>query len=139
MIEKTFIIIKPDGVARGLVGTVLSRFEARGFRILRLEVRQIGRELARQHYAHISHLDCFEDVLRAITAGPCVLCVLERESAISVARNLIGATDPAKAQPGTIRGDFGTALPDNVVHASDSPESYRREVGLFFPDAPELQ
>ncbi|HHV62820.1 MAG TPA: nucleoside-diphosphate kinase [Firmicutes bacterium] len=131
--ERTLIIVKPDGVARGLVGTVLERFERRGFRILRLEMRQIDRALAEQHYAHLAGKPFFEGLLEAITEGPAVVAVLERENAIKIARNLIGATNPVDAAAGTIRGDFGGELPRNVVHGSDSVESYLREAGLFFP------
>ncbi|MDI6870487.1 MAG: nucleoside-diphosphate kinase [Bacillota bacterium] len=132
--EQTFIIIKPEAVQRGLVGTVLTRFENRGLAIKRLEVRQIGRDLARVHYAHLRGKPFFEGVLDSITAGPVVLGVLEGENAIELVRQLLGATDPMKAAPGTIRGDYGTVLPYNVVHASDSPESAAREIGLFFPE-----
>ncbi|HHY46550.1 MAG TPA: nucleoside-diphosphate kinase [Firmicutes bacterium] len=131
--ERTFIIVKPDGVARGLVGAVLERFERRGFRLLKLEVRTIDRGLAAEHYSHLKGRPFFEGLLDAITEGPSVLAVLEREDAIKVARNIVGATNPSDALPGTVRGDLGGCLPRNVVHASDSRESYEREVGLFFP------
>ncbi|NPV79138.1 MAG: nucleoside-diphosphate kinase [Firmicutes bacterium] len=136
--ERTFIIVKPDGVARGLVGAVLERFERRGFKLLRLEVRTIDRTLAEEHYSHLKGKPFFPGLLDAITEGPSVVAVLEREDAIRVARNLIGSTDPREALPGTIRGDFGGSLPRNVVHASDSRESYEREVRLFFPGQGEL-
>ncbi|MGE5554507.1 MAG: nucleoside-diphosphate kinase [Betaproteobacteria bacterium] len=133
--EQTFIIVKPEAVKRGLVGTVLTRFENRGLVLKRLEVRQISRDLARIHYAHLADKPFFEGVLDAITAGPVVTGILEGENAIELVRQLLGATDPLKAAPGTIRGDYGTVLPYNVVHASDSPESAAREIKLFFPEA----
>ena len=133
-VQQTFIIVKPEAVQRGLVGAVLTRFENRGLAIRKLEVRQISRETARVHYAHLSDKPFFEGVLDCITAGPAVLGILEGEDAINLVRQLVGATDPLKAAPGTIRGDYGTVLPYNVVHASDSPESAAREIGLFFPE-----
>lgn len=133
-VEQTFIIVKPEAVQRGLVGTVLSRFENRGLKLKKLEVRQIDRDLAKVHYAHLADKPFFAGVLDSITAGPAVLGILEGENAIELVRTLLGATDPLKAAPGTIRGDYGTVLPYNVVHASDSPESAVREIGLFFPE-----
>jgi nucleoside-diphosphate kinase len=133
--EQTFIIVKPEAVQRGLVGTVLSRFENRGLVLKRLEVRRIGRDLARVHYAHLAGQPFFEGVLDSLTAGPVVLGILEGANAVALVRQLLGATDPLKATPGTIRGDYGTVLPYNVVHASDSPESAAREIKLFFPEA----
>ncbi|MEW5865495.1 MAG: nucleoside-diphosphate kinase [Bacillota bacterium] len=133
--ERTLIIVKPDGVRRGLVGTVIDRFERRGFRIVKLDVRTIARADATRHYHHLADRPIFEELLDYVTGSPSVLIVFERDSdAIKVARTLIGATNPADASPGTIRGDFGTVLPENVVHASDSPESFSREVAIFFPD-----
>lgn len=132
-VERTFIIVKPEAVERGLIGTVLTRFENRGLKIRKLEVREISRDLAKVHYAHLSDKPFFAGVLDSITAGPVVTGILEGENAIELVRTLLGATDPLKAAPGTIRGDFGTVLPYNVVHASDSPESAAREIGLFFP------
>ncbi len=133
-VEQTFIIVKPEAVQRGLIGTVLTRFENRGLKVKRLEVRQITRGLAEVHYAHLADKPFFGGVLDSLTAGPAVLGILEGENAIELVRTLLGATDPMKAAPGTIRGDYGTVLPCNVVHASDSPESAARELGLFFPE-----
>lgn len=130
--ERTFIIIKPEAVVRGLVGIVLQRFEQRGLKIVALEVRTVDRDVAARHYTHLQGQSFFEGVLDAITAGPVVVGVLEGPDAIRVVRNLIGPTDPMKAPAGTIRGDFGTCLPYNVVHASDSEESFKREMELFF-------
>ncbi|MGE5509302.1 MAG: nucleoside-diphosphate kinase [Chitinophagales bacterium] len=132
-VERTFIIVKPEAVQRGLIGTVLSRFENRGLKIVKLEVRQISRETASVHYQHLADKPFFGGVLDSITAGPAVLGILEGEGVVDLVRQLLGATDPLKAAPGTIRGDYGTVLPYNVVHASDSLESAAREIGLFFP------
>ncbi len=133
--ERTFIIVKPDGVERGLVGAIIERFERRGFRIVKMEMRTIARPDAAGHYEHLADRPLFQGLLDYVTRGPSALLVFERGAdAVKVARSLIGATDPADALPGTIRGDFGGTLPENVVHASDSPESYEREVRIFFPD-----
>lgn len=132
--ERTFIIVKPDGVERGLVGAVIQRFEKRGFRIVKVEMRTIARPDAARHYEHLADRPIFPGLLDYVTRGPSALIVLERDAdAVKVARNIVGATNPADALPGTIRGDFGGTLPENVVHASDSRESYEREVGIFFP------
>ncbi|MGE5573760.1 MAG: nucleoside-diphosphate kinase [Bacteroidota bacterium] len=133
--ERTFIIVKPDGVERGLVGAVIERFERRGFRIVRMEMRTIARSDAARHYEHLADRPIFQGLLDYVTRGPSALLVFELDAdAVRVARSLIGATNPVDALPGTIRGDFGGTLPENVVHASDSPESYEREVGIFFPE-----
>ncbi len=132
--EQTFIIIKPEAVARGLVGEILSRFERKGLTIRRLAVRQIEPELAKVHYGHHADKPFFGELIEAITAGPVVMGVLEGPGAIAHVRNLIGATDPLKAAPGTIRGDFALQNPYNMVHASDSPETARAEIARFFGD-----
>lgn len=132
--EQTFIIVKPEAVRRGLVGEVLKRFEQRGLAIKRLEVREIPRELAAVHYQHLKDKPFFGGVLDSFTEGPVVTAILEGPDAIKVVRSVVGATNPVEAAPGTIRGDYGTFLPFNVVHASDSPETAEREIGLFFPD-----
>jgi len=133
-VEQTFIIIKPEAVARGLVGEILSRFERKGLTIRRLAVRQIEPELAKVHYGHHADKPFFGELIEAITAGPVVMGVLEGPGAIAHVRNLIGATDPLKAAPGTIRGDFALQNPYNMVHASDSPETARAEIARFFGD-----
>lgn len=130
--EQTFIIVKPEAVARGIAGEIIHRFERRGLRIARLQMVRIDRELAKRHYAHLADKPFFAGVLDAITAGPAIIGVLEGPEAISVVRALVGPTDPAKAPAGTIRGDYGTELPFNQIHASDSPESAVREIQLFF-------
>lgn len=130
--EQTFIIIKPEAVQRGLVGEILRRFEAKGLKIRRLEMRQISEEVAREHYGHHADKPFFGELIEAITAGPVVFAVLEGPGAVAHVRNLIGATDPFKAAPGTIRGDFALQNPFNIVHASDSVENARAEIARFF-------
>lgn len=130
--EQTFIIVKPEAVARGLVGEILRRFEQKGLRIVRLKVDRITEEVARVHYGHHADKPFFPGLLEAITAGPVVMAVLEGPNAIAHVRNLIGATDPLKAAPGTIRGDFALENPYNMVHASDSPETAEIEIKRFF-------
>lgn len=130
--EQTFIIVKPEAVARGLVGEILGRFERKGLAIRRLAVHQVSEEVARVHYGHHSDKPFFGELIEAITAGPVVIAVLEGPNAVQHVRNLIGATDPLKAQPGTIRGDFAVQNPYNMVHASDSPENAREEILRFF-------
>lgn len=131
-VERTFIMIKPDGVARGLVGEIISRFERAGLTIERMRMLTIDEALASRHYAE--HLDkpFFPDLLDFIVSGPVVAMQWSGESAISTARDVMGATDPKKADPGTIRADFGLAVTQNLVHGSDGPESARRELALFF-------
>lgn len=130
--EQTFIIVKPEAVARGLVGEILGRFERKGLKIVRLAVSQIEPDVARVHYGHHADKPFFGELVEAITAGPVVLAVLEGPGAIAHVRNLIGATDPFKAAPGTIRGDFAVQNPYNMVHASDGPETARQEIERFF-------
>lgn len=125
-------MIKPDGVARRLVGEVISRFEKAGLTIERIRMLTIDEALARLHYAEHLAKPFFPDLLEFIVSGPVIAMQLAGESAISVARNVMGATDPRKADPGTIRGDFGLAVTQNIVHGSDGPESARRELALFF-------
>lgn len=130
--EQTFIIIKPEAVARGLVGEILKRFEQKGLRIVRLKMDRISEDVARVHYGHHADKHFFPGLLAAITAGPVVMAILEGPNAIAHVRNLIGATDPLKAAPGTIRGDFALENPYNMVHASDSPETAAVEIERFF-------
>lgn len=132
MIENTFIMVKPDGVERGLIGEVIWRFESAGLKLTKIRMLTVDEELARRHYAE--HLDrpFFPELLEFITMGPVVAMEWSGESAVTVARNLMGATDPRKADPGTIRGDLGLAVTQNIVHGSDSPESAARELRLFF-------
>src|SRR5690606_27247714 len=122
----------PEAVARGLVGEILKRFENKGLKIRRLAVKEISPDTARVHYGHHADKPFFGELIEAITAGPVVIGVLEGPGAIAHVRNLIGATDPLKAAPGTIRGDFAVQNPYNMVHASDSPETAREEIARFF-------
>lgn len=131
-LEQTFIIVKPEAVARGLVGEILRRFENKGLKIRRLAVKEIEPDVARVHYGHHADKPFFGELIEAITAGPVVIGVLEGPGAVAHVRNLIGATDPLKAAPGTIRGDFAVQNPYNMVHASDSTETAREEIARFF-------
>ena len=131
-IERTFIMVKPDGVARGLVGEVISRFEDKGLRLEKIRGLTISEELARTHYAEHVDKPFFPELLQFITSGPLVAMEWSGDGAIAVGRVLMGATDPKDALPGTIRGDLGLAVTENVVHGSDGPESAARELELFF-------
>ena len=133
-VEQTFVIIKPEAVERRLVGEILGRFERKGLEIKRLAVTQIQRETAEEHYAHHNDKSFFPQLIEAITKGPVVLAVLEGDDAIQQVRTLVGATDPAKAAPGTIRGDLAIKLPYNMVHAADSPAAAEQEIKRFFGD-----
>ncbi len=132
--ETTLVLVKPDGVRRGLVGEVISRIERKTLRLVAVEMVHVDEELARRHYA--AHVDkpFFPDLLEFITSGPVVALAVQGEGAVEVVRNLMGATDPKKAAPGTIRGDFGLAVTENLVHGSDAVESAEHELGLFFPE-----
>lgn len=130
--ESTFVMVKPDGVQRGLVGQVISRFERKGLRLDRMRMLQIDDELASRHYAEHIDKPFYGELASFITSGPVVAMAWTGESAISVARTLMGPTNPAEAPPGTIRGDFGLIITENIVHGSDSPTSADRELGLFF-------
>ncbi len=130
--EHTFVMIKPDGVARGLVGEVISRLERKGLRLEKIRMLHIDEDLARRHYAEHVEKPFFPDLLEFITSGPVVAMEWSGESAIAVCRTLMGATNPREAAPGTIRGDFGLEVTENLVHGSDGPESAARELSLFF-------
>ncbi len=132
--ERTLVFIKPDGVRRGLVGEILRRFEQKGLRIVAMKMLTMDRDLAERHYAPHKGKPFFEELIRFITSGPIVAFVLEGPQAVSVVRTLMGPTDPLKAPPGTIRGDFGLHITENLIHGSDSEESARREIALFFPE-----
>jgi nucleoside-diphosphate kinase len=132
--ERTLVLVKPDGVSRGLVGEVISRIERKGLRLAALELRNVDRSLAEQHYAEHDGKSFFADLLDFITSGPVVAAVVEGPRAIAAFRQLAGGTDPVeKATPGSLRGDFGLEVQYNLVHGSDSPESAAREVKLWFP------
>lgn len=133
MAERTLVLVKPDGVSRGLVGEVIGRLERKGLRLVALELRGLDRETAENHYAEHREKPFFGDLVGFITGGPLVAIVAEGDRAIEAFRSVAGATDPVKATPGTIRGDFALAVQNNVVHGSDSAESAAREIGLFFP------
>jgi nucleoside-diphosphate kinase len=132
--EQTLVLIKPDAVARGLAGELLGRFERRGLTITAAKLLVVDRELAQRHYEEHTEKPFFGELVEFITSAPTLALVLEGESAISIVRTTIGATNPADAAPGTIRGDLALAMPDNLVHGSDSPESAQREIGLWFAD-----
>jgi nucleoside-diphosphate kinase len=133
--ERTLVLVKPDGVGRGLVGEVISRIERKGLRLVALELRDVERALAEQHYAEHDGKSFFGDLLEFITSAPVVALVVEGPRAIAAFRQLAGGTDPVeKATPGTLRGDFGLETQFNLVHGSDSPESAAREIKLWFPD-----
>ena len=131
-VEHTFTMIKPDGVERGLVGEIISRFEDKGMNLEKIRKLTIDEELARRHYAeHVDRL-FFSQLLEFIISGPVIAMEWSGESAISICRNLMGATDPKEAAPGTIRGDYGIVVTNNLVHGSDGPESAARELEIFF-------
>ena len=133
-IETTLVLVKPDGVARGLAGEVVGRFERRGYELRAARLLKIPRALAAQHYAEHKGKPFYGDLVSFITSGPVLALAVRGENAIAGVRALMGATNPADAAPGTIRGDLATELSENVVHGSDSRASARRELGLFFPD-----
>ncbi|MBA3278572.1 MAG: nucleoside-diphosphate kinase [Geodermatophilaceae bacterium] len=132
--ERSLVLVKPDGVRRALIGEVITRIEAKGLRVVALQLRSLDRETAAQHYAEHDGKPFFEDLLEFITGGPLVALVIEGPRAIPAFRALAGATDPVAATPGTIRGDFALEVQNNIVHGSDSSESATREIALFFPD-----
>ena len=130
--ERTFAMVKPDGVKRGLVGEILSRIEAKGYRIGGMKCMTIPRETAERHYGEHKGKPFYESLVVFITSGPVVAMVLEGEGAIAGWRTMMGATNPADAVPGSIRGDFATSIDENVVHGSDAPATAEREIGIFF-------
>ena len=130
--ERTLILVKPDAFARGLTGEIIRRFENKGLEITALRHMQVTEDLAKQHYAEHDGKPFFGELVEFITSGPIVALVLEGEQAIKAARQVIGATNPLEAAPGSIRGDFAIAVGQNMVHGSDSPESGEREAKLFF-------
>jgi nucleoside-diphosphate kinase len=134
MTQRTLLLIKPDAVRRGLIGDVLSRFEAKGLTIVALEQRVIDGDLADQHYAEHVERDFYPPLRAFVTSGPLIAAVLEGDEAVEVVRAINGATDGRKAAPGTIRGDLSLSNRENLVHGSDSPESAEREIKIWFPD-----
>ncbi|MPZ66833.1 MAG: nucleoside-diphosphate kinase [Pseudonocardiaceae bacterium] len=135
MSERTLVLVKPDGVGRGLVGEVISRIERKGLTLVALELRAVGRELAEEHYSEHTEKPFFGSLLEFITSAPVVAAVVEGPRAVAAFRQIAGGTDPVdKAVPGSIRGDYALETQSNLVHGSDSPESAEREIKLWFPD-----
>jgi nucleoside-diphosphate kinase len=134
MSQRTLLLLKPDAVRRGLVGNILSRFEAKGLSIVAMDLRRIGGGKADEHYAEHVERDFYPPLRDFVTSGPLVACVLEGDEAIEVVRAINGATDGRKAAPGTVRGDLSLSNRENLVHGSDSPESAEREIKIWFPD-----
>jgi nucleoside-diphosphate kinase len=132
--DRTLILVKPDAFARGLTGEIIARFERKGLRIAALQLMRMSDDLARRHYAEHEGKPFFGELVDFITSGPLVAMVLEGDSAVEAARQVIGATNPLQAAPGSIRGDLAIAVGQNMVHGSDSPESAERESALFFPE-----
>jgi nucleoside-diphosphate kinase len=133
-VERTLILAKPDAVSRSLAGEILARFERRGLVVRAARLVTASRELGETHYAEHREKPFFGELVDFITSAPTLAFVLEGEGAITTARKTIGATNPADAEPGSLRGDFALAMPNNLVHGSDSPESAEREIALWFPD-----
>jgi nucleoside-diphosphate kinase len=133
-VERTLVIIKPDGVQRGLVGEIIKRLEDRGLKIVALDLRTIGRDVAARHYGEHEGKPFYAGLIDYITSGPSVLMVLEGPNAVTVVRSTMGKTNPVDAPPGTIRGDLGLMTGRNLIHGSDGSESAQREVALFFGD-----
>jgi nucleoside-diphosphate kinase len=133
-VEQTLILAKPDAVERSLVGEIVARFERRGFTLRAARLLRVDRSLAEEHYAEHKEKPFFGELVEFITSGTTLAFVLEGDGAIATARMTIGATNPADACPGSLRGQFALAMPNNLVHGSDSPESAQREIALWFPD-----
>ena len=134
MSERTLVLVKPDGVRRGLIGEVLSRMERKGLRVAAMDLRTIDSGVAELHYAEHASKPFFGSLLEFITSGPLVAIVAEGPRAVEAFRSLAGATDPVRATPGTIRGDYALEVQENIVHGSDSADSAEREIKIFFPD-----
>jgi nucleoside-diphosphate kinase len=131
-IQQTFVMVKPDGVSRGLVGEVISRIEAKGYALKEMKLFTVDEALAKKHYAEHAEKPFFSELVSFITSGPVVAMVVEGPDAVAGMRQLMGATNPLDAAPGSIRGDFATVITENIVHGSDSPASAEREIALFF-------
>lgn len=134
MSERTLVLVKPDGVRRGLVGQILSRFEAKGFTIEAMKLQTVDKQQADQHYAEHVEKAWYPELREFITSGPLVALILAGDEAITVVRSIVGATDGRRAAPGTVRGDFSLSNQENLIHASDGPESAAREIALWFPE-----
>ena len=133
--EKTFVMIKPDGVQRRLIGEITSRFEKKGLNIVKAELLQATEDIAKEHYGEHSDKPFLGELVEFITSGPVFAMILSGENAVSVARTLIGETNPASSQPGTIRGDYGLTVGKNIIHGSDAVESAEREISIWFKDS----
>lgn len=133
--EKTFLMVKPDGVQRNLIGEVISRFEKKGFQLAAAKMMTVPQALAEEHYAEHKDRPFYGELVNFITSSPVLAMVWQGEDVISIARHMMGATNPKEAAPGTIRGDFGIKVSQNIIHGSDSPESAEREIGLFFSES----
>jgi nucleoside-diphosphate kinase len=133
-VERTLVLCKPDAVARGLVGEIVTRLERKGLRLVALELRTLDEGIAKQHYAEHVDKPFFDELVRFITSGPLVAICVEGADAVVAVRTLMGPTNPVAAPPGSLRGDYGLAITQNLVHGSDSPGSAARELALFFPD-----
>ena len=134
MAQRTLVLVKPDGVKKGLTGEIISRLEKKGLKIAAMRMLQMDKALARKHYAVHDGKPFFAGLVDFITSGPIVAVVVEGEKSVEVVRKLMGETDPAKAAPGTIRGDYGLDIGENLIHGSDSEENAQNEISLFFPD-----
>ncbi|NEP04271.1 MULTISPECIES: nucleoside-diphosphate kinase [Okeania] len=132
--ERTFIAIKPDGVQRGLVGQIISRFETKGFTLVGLKIMSVSKELAEKHYEVHKERPFFPSLIQFITSGPVVAMVWEGEGVVASARKIIGATNPLSAEPGTIRGDYGISVGRNLIHGSDAIETAQTEISLWFKE-----
>jgi nucleoside-diphosphate kinase len=132
-LERTLVLVKPDGVRRGLAGEVVSRLERKGLTLVAMELRTLDRATAEQHYAEHKERPFFGELVDFITGGPLVALVVEGPNAVAGTRRLMGVTNPVEATPGSIRGDYALEIGQNLVHGSDSPESAKREIGIFFP------
>ena len=134
MAQRTLVLVKPDGVKKGLTGEIISRLEKKGLKIAAMRMLQMDKAMARKHYAVHDGKPFFAGLVDFITSGPIVAVVVEGDKSVEVVRKLMGETDPVKAAPGTIRGDYGLDIGENLVHGSDSEENARTEIALFFPD-----
>lgn len=132
-VERTLVLVKPDGVRRGLVGEVISRLERKGLRLIAMELRTLDRATAEEHYGEHRERPFFGELVDFITGGPLVALVVEGPHAVAGTRRLMGVTNPVEATPGSLRGDYALEIGQNLVHGSDSPESGTREIGIFFP------
>ena len=134
MAQRTLVLVKPDGVKKGLIGEIVSRLEKKGLKITAMRMLRMDKALARKHYAVHDGKPFFAGLVEFITSGPIVAVVVEGDKSVEVVRKLMGETDPVKAAPGTIRGDYGLDIGENLIHGSDSEENAQKEIALFFPD-----